>query len=776
MSVASPIRRLIAVHWALLAVCALFLLVAAFTLDDYGHPQDHEAQRAIGKAALAYLAGDGERAFDRLIWAHDRHYGAAFEAPLVLVERLLGLEDPGNIFRSRNFLTHLFFLVGGVFCYLLILRLFGSRALALIAVILFLLHPRIYAHSFVNSKDVPFLAMFMISLYLAHRAFRRDTLGAFLLCGAGVGLLVNLRIMGVVLFAAVLALRALDLGGGGQERKRILLTGGAFALAAILTYHASLPVLWTDPFGRFAELVRTLGAHPNEAFNLFRGEWLYSLDGPPWDYAPVWVGITTPPATLLLAAFGALALAWRALRRPRDVLRNGPLRFGILLAAIPVTATAAIVVLESTVYHDWRHLYFLYAPLLLLAACGLRVIMASVWGPWPRAGAYALAGAAVTVTVVSLVRIHPLQSDSFSFLVDRTTPAHLRSAYTMNYLQTSVPHLFEDILRDHPSGALFFSVGHAGEHLAFLPADDRERIVGTRDFRSGERNVLVLPDPEACSLASATPSAILHAARVYANMLHCAVDPVAWLGERRREALAAEPLFRSLYDIHRDGRLLTWVRDGCPREDVEGGGARLFLHVVPPNAGDIPPWRGEHNFDNLDRVLRGGSARIDGDCVAVVRLPDYPIASIRTGQFTDDGVLWEAEVVFDSGSAPVAPPDYVTVRREALAKEPLARSVYDVHLVGRALTYLRGGCTEAEAKARFFLHVVPADDGDLPEHRREYGFENLDFTLAARGARLDGNCVAVARLPDYPIATVRTGQYDDAGALWTAEFALPDGQ
>ena len=47
--------------------------------------------------------------------------------------------------------------------------------------------------------------------------------------------------------------------------------------------------------------------------------------------------------------------------------------------------------------------------------------------------------------------------------------------------------------------------------------------------------------------------------------------------------------------------------------------------------------------------------------------------------------------------------------------------------------------------------------------------------LAARGARLDGNCVAVVPLPDYPIATVRTGQYDGTGALWTAEFA-PDGE
>ena len=215
---ASPLGRLIAAHWALLAVCALSLLVAAFTLDAYGIRVDTLDQRAVGSAALDYLAGDGERAFDQQLFPWDRYYGAAFEAPLVLLlERVIGLEDIRDIYLGRHFLTHLFFLASGVFCYLLVLRLFNNRWLALLAVVLFLLHPRIYAHSFFNPKDVPFLAMFMIALYLVHRAFRRDTLGAFLLCGVGVGLLANLRIMGVLLFAAVLVLRALDLGGGGGK-------------------------------------------------------------------------------------------------------------------------------------------------------------------------------------------------------------------------------------------------------------------------------------------------------------------------------------------------------------------------------------------------------------------------------------------------------------------------------------------------------------------------------------------------------------------------------
>ena len=287
---------------------------------------------------------------------------------------------------------------------------------------LFLLHPRLYAHSFINSKDLPFLAAFMIALYLVHRAFRRETLGAYLLCGVGVGLLVNLRVMGLVLFAAVLVPRALDaaFARGREGRGRALLTTGAFALAAILTYHASLPGLWTDPPGHFTEMVRALSSDqiPSDAENLFRGERLHSLDGPPFDYLPVWAGITTPPAVLLLALAGAVALAGRGARRPLDALRNTPLRFGMVLIVLPVATVAAVVVVGSNVHDGWRHLYFLYAPVPLLAVFGLRWL---IRGRWMRAGAYALAVAAIAVTVVAMVRIHPHEANYFNALTDRTT-------------------------------------------------------------------------------------------------------------------------------------------------------------------------------------------------------------------------------------------------------------------------------------------------------------------------------------------------------------------
>lgn len=68
---------------------------------------------------------------------------------------------------------------------------------------------------------------------------------------------------------------------------------------------------------------------------------------------------------------------------------------------------------------------------------------------------------------------------------------------------------------------------------------------------------------------------------------------------------------------------------------------RFFLHVVPIEGDDLPKWRKQHGFDNLDFDWHG--VTYNEKCFAAVRLPDYSIASIKTGQFTvtDMKSLWE---------------------------------------------------------------------------------------------------------------------------------------
>ena len=87
--------------------------------------------------------------------------------------------------------------------------------------------------------------------------------------------------------------------------------------------------------------------------------------------------------------------------------------------------------------------------------------------------------------------------------------------------------------------------------------------------------------------------------------------------------------------------------------------------------------------------------------------------------------------------------------------------------------YAREPCEQADTEARFFLYVVPERVGDLPEARRQSGWDNLDFPFFRNGAWFDGKCAARVPLPPHPIPRVRTGQFvRGAGEVWSAEFAV----
>ena len=104
----------------------------------------------------------------------------------------------------------------------------------------------------------------------------------------------------------------------------------------------------------------------------------------------------------------------------------------------------------------------------------------------------------------------------------------------------------------------------------------------------------------------------------------------------------------------------------------------------------------------------------------------------------------------------------------------IIQSDFDVYLDkdDNRLIYVRNECSGADVEPRFYLHVIPVDHTDLPEHRRRYDSDNLDFGFGDYGTLLiGGRCFAIRNLPHYDIAAIRTGQFvPGGGRIWTADF------
>ena len=102
----------------------------------------------------------------------------------------------------------------------------------------------------------------------------------------------------------------------------------------------------------------------------------------------------------------------------------------------------------------------------------------------------------------------------------------------------------------------------------------------------------------------------------------------------------AELLAQSKFNVHRNGNTLLWTKSPCADEDII---PRFFLHIVPANLDDLPEERKPHGFDNLDfNFLDYGALLFEGGgrCIAARELPDYPLAAVSVGQYTNEGALW----------------------------------------------------------------------------------------------------------------------------------------
>ena len=170
-----------------------------------------------------------------------------------------------------------------------------------------------------------------------------------------------------------------------------------------------------------------------------------------------------------------------------------------------------------------------------------------------------------------------------------------------------------------------------------------------------------------------------------------------------------------------------------------------------PNDGHWSPtghrWAAEAVWEYIEDQWNGG-------CPSAAPDPEIEVDWIKIGHHihTSEGKVW----------SDVFPKDlnlYRAAYDSMMSSPPTVRSDWNVHLYNDGVTYTKERCTTEDAQRIFFLHVMPKDVQNLPEDRREIGFQNFTFNIPSRGAMFDGKCLASIDLPEYEIDRIRTGQF-----------------
>ncbi len=456
----------------------LALLVTGFSLyRDYGISWDEPVQRGYGEMVYNYLAeGDETLLADR-----HRVYGPVFETLLYSVERGLGLEDMRGIYLMRHLLTFLMFALGAVFFFLLSARILKDWKMGLLGGMLLVLSPRIFSHAFYNSKDIPFMAMFVVCIYTLLLHLDGKSVWTSLLHGACCAILVDIRIGGVLVPLITLAfffheVSAKKRAGAGRSALNFGVFCGAVVPLTILLW----PTLWSHPVANFTSALGAMRKFTWTATVLFMGEKIWSTDLPPY-YTAVWILITTPVMYIILCIAGipAALMSLAGKGAARAVAR----RDALLVLVWLFLPLVSLILSGAVLYDTWRHTFFVYPAMLLLALMGLarasglsRLRPGSALARILVAVPYALLIINMFGAAAFIARSHPHQNVYFNSFVGG--PKGAAGEYEMDYWGLSYRRLLESLLAEDGRDAIgVHSLNEPGYYNSFLlPADERGRL------------------------------------------------------------------------------------------------------------------------------------------------------------------------------------------------------------------------------------------------------------------------------------------------------------
>jgi len=414
-----------------LVLFVIALGIGLYAYQDYGISWDEPLQRGPGLLSYNYMFHGSQELF---LQPTDNH-GAGFELLLVIIEKSMRLTDSRDIYLMRHLVSHIFFLLSVLSAYFLIIRLFNNKFLACLCFIMLAFAPRIYAHSYFNSKDIPFYAMILFSLSYCQIAFEKNKPIHFFILGLLCGYATSIRIMGVLLVAFIFLFIAFDViaersYADKKALKKQAIKSLVFLVGFVFTLYISWPFLWKSPVNNFIDSFVKLSHFDWDASTLMNGMYVRTTDLP-WTYFPTWFLVTTPILWIVIGLIGLWTIIKDFLKKPGSFLTNRKERNHLLYLLWFFTPVLAVIMLKSVIYDDWRHLYFVYPAFVLAGIYGLNKMLLAVKKQYQIA---IMSICVIQIAMVGnfMVTAHPFQQVYFNELVPHTDE-YLRENYDLEY-------------------------------------------------------------------------------------------------------------------------------------------------------------------------------------------------------------------------------------------------------------------------------------------------------------------------------------------------------
>lgn len=482
-----------------------FFLIGIFLFSDYGISIDEDETRIYGfislKSIFEIFSPEYVANINEVIDEHKYELpnydievptsGVAFDLPMAFLELIFQIKDSRQHYLLRHLFNFLFFFISVYFFYQLVRKRYNSWLIGILGTLFLIISPKIFANSFYNNKDIIFMSLSIINLYIAINFLEKQNYKNAVIFAIVSALAINVRILGLILPTLVLLIYIINILRDESNKKKILQPLILFLILLPFFIFLFWPYLWSNPLENLLYSFKYLSDHTLTNHTFYLGHYIFSKN-PPWHYHLVWILVSTPTLYLALFIIGFIFIAQRIIKRLLKIEKNDSyidlwrgnkeLQDLIFFLTFLIPLIVAID-FRSISYDGWRHLFFIYPSFLLIALLGLHLIKI-IFFKRKNNFLYALTLFLIIPTIFWMYKNHPHQNIYFNFLAGK----NFNEKFEMDFSGTTNKRALEYIIGKENKKVKIYNLSTTDLNLSkkIIKKEMREKIDITYDVNNAD--------------------------------------------------------------------------------------------------------------------------------------------------------------------------------------------------------------------------------------------------------------------------------------------------
>ena len=361
---------------------SLFLLLIYLIIGIYlslnagiSHDEYHEQLNwEINIKAIKNFFETGT--YENLLKYKDRYHGIGFNflsQPFQyffkdIILNYLNINEYGSTLISKHLVIFILFFISGLFFYKICIIFFKDKKFGLISLFLFLLYPYLFGHSLINPKDIPFLALWIISTYILctiiKKLYKNEKIPTryIIYLSISTSFLISIRIVGFLILLQFLIFLITFSEIKNKSFVNLIKTNikSIFVLLFFLSFFSYLlnPIFWHDP-REVLNSLKWMSKYQQDISTLTLGKYMKSLNLPS-SYYFIWLFFKLP----ILIILGFLIFPFIEKKFTKNNL-NKILIYSLIFTCLIILFL--FILFDVAIYNEIRHVMFLI-PLIFIVS------------------------------------------------------------------------------------------------------------------------------------------------------------------------------------------------------------------------------------------------------------------------------------------------------------------------------------------------------------------------------------------------------------------------